>query len=364
MEFALVLVGFGNVARRFVTLLEETAPRLPFTWRVVGIATARHGSAFDPAGLDARRAAALVEAGQSLADLGPDPAAAARPGPIGVAPIARAGRACAREAAEGRLVCVETTLLDIRDGEPAATHVRVALDAGAHVVSANKGPVACAYGELASRARDADRAFLFEGAVMDGIPVFGLVRESMPAATILGFRGVVNSTTNHIISALEDGGEFAEALARMQALGIAESDASLDVDGWDAAAKTAALMNVLMGASVTPRDIDRTGIGGLTGDQVRAAVARGERIRLVASAGREADRAVGRVAPEALPATDLLATLRGMENALEIRTDLLGEVAIVQKTGSLTQTAYALVADLATIARGSWRPSARQPVPE
>ncbi len=349
-----MLVGFGHVARRLVTLVDETAARLPFSARVVGIATGRHGAAFAASGLDARRAAVLAEAGRPLSALASD-----ADFPAGetdaVALIAHAARACAADAAAGRLVVVETTLLDIRDGEPAATHVRAALAARAHVVTANKGPVACAYGELGARARAADRAFLFEGAVMDGVPVFGLVRESMPAVQVLGFRGVVNSTTNHIITALEDGGEFGDALARMQAQGIAEADASLDVDGWDAAAKAAALMNVLMGASVTPRDIEREGIAGLTGERVRAAVARGHRIRLVASAAREHDRLVGRVAPLDLPATDLLATLRGMENALELRTDLLGDVAIVQRTGSLTQTAYALVADLATIARGSWR---------
>ena len=104
-------------------------------------------------------------------------------------------------------------------------------------------------------------SFLFEGAVMDGIPVFNLVRETMPAVRIEGFRGVVNSTTNHILTALEDGEEFAPALAHMQAEGIAEADPSLDVDGWDAAAKAAALANVLLDARITPRDVDRTGIG-------------------------------------------------------------------------------------------------------
>src|SRR5204863_7398610 len=111
----------------------------------------------------------------------------------------------------------------------------------------------------------ADRRLLFEGAVMDGVPVFKLVRETMPGVTIIGLRGVVNSTTNFILTAMEQGQPFAEALAEMQGMGIAEADASLDVDGWDAAAKTAALANVLMGASMTPRDVERQGISPDTG---------------------------------------------------------------------------------------------------
>ena len=166
----------------------------------------------------------------------------------------------ARSNASARVV-VETTTLDISAGRPAIDHVAAALSAGCHVVTANKGPAAFAYDELRARAAAANLSFLFEGAVMDGVPVFNLVRETLPAVTIVGFRGVVNSTTNHILTALEAGEAFEPALARMQADGIAEADASLDVDGWDAAAKAAALANVLMGARITPHDVRRTGIG-------------------------------------------------------------------------------------------------------
>jgi homoserine dehydrogenase len=243
---------------------------------------------------------------------------------------------------------VETTTLNIHDGRPAIDHVERALMAGCHVVTANKGPAAFAYRRLAGMARQASVSFLFEGAVMDGIPVFNLVRETLPAVTILGFRGVVNSTTNHILTALEDGEEFAPALARMQAAGIAEADPSLDVEGWDAAAKAAALANVLLGAEITPHDVQRTGLGPDSAAQARAALARGNRFRLVASAKR-GERPV--VAPIELPTNDLLAGLRGMANAIVFETDLLGRIAITQLEGSLTQTAYALLSDLIAIRR-------------
>jgi homoserine dehydrogenase len=134
----------------------------------------------------------------------------------------------------------------------------------------------------------------------------------------------------------------------MQAEGIAEADPSLDVDGWDAAAKAAALANVLFDARITPREVERAGIGEETGPWARAAVGRDARVRLVASA-RRGGRPV--VSPVELARSDLLAGLRGMANALVLETDTLGEVAICQLDGGLTQTAYALVSDLITIGR-------------
>jgi homoserine dehydrogenase len=183
------------------------------------------------------------------------------------------------------------------------------------------------------------------------VPIFNLARETLPAVEITGFRGVINSTTNHILSALEDGDSFDAALGRMQAEGIAEADASLDVDGWDAAAKTSALANVLLRARMTPQAVDREGIGPSTARVAMAAKARGSRVRLIASAQRTPDGVVTAVRPVELPETDLLAGLRGMANALILQTDLLGEIAVCQLGGSLTQTAYALLSDLVTIRR-------------
>jgi homoserine dehydrogenase len=151
--------------------------------------------------------------------------------------------------------------------------------------------------------------------------------------------------------AIERGEPFADALARMQAEGIAEADPSLDVDGWDAAAKTAALANVLMEAAITPREVERDGLGPSTADAARAAVAAGRRLRLIASATR-VDRAVrASVRLTEVDAGDLLATLPGTANALVFSTDLLGDVAVCQLRGDVTQTAYALLSDLVTVGR-------------
>lgn len=340
----LALIGFGHVGRRFARLLTEKRERLTADYdlscRVVGIATARHGTAWCEEGLDVDAAAARVERGARVA------AGDETPG-TSFDVIERLGRTDA-----DLRVVVETTTLDIAQGQPAIDHVRAAFAAGCHVVTANKGPAAFAYASLGAAAEAAGVAFLFEGTVMDGVPVFNLVRETMPAVEILGFRGVVNSTTNHILSALEDGDEFAPALARMQAIGIAEADPSLDLDGWDAAAKTAALANVLMNAGITPAAVNRIGIGAGSSEAARRAKREGRRLRLVASAWRRADGGIdATVAPTELPGDDLLAGLRGQSNALVLRTDLLGDVAICQLDGSLTHTAYALLSDLVTIRR-------------
>jgi homoserine dehydrogenase len=321
LTLELLLIGHGRVAQRFVSLLvEQSTVRA----RIVGVATRRHGCM-----LGKRRVV-------------PDST---------VQFIRDAVKAHARAAKAGRLVVIETTTLDIEQGEPAISHVLAALAGSAHVVTANKGPVAFAYGRLMEAAERANRRFLFEGAVMDGVPIFNLVRETLPAVQIIGFRGVVNSTTNFILTAMEQGQRFADALAEMQARGVAEADPSLDVDGWDAAAKAAALANVLLGAKITPRDVRRRGIGAETGRLAREARAAGRRLKLVARGERDGRQVTVRVGPEDLRGDDLLAGLEGQQNALILKTDLLEEIAVVQRSGSLTQTAYALLSDLITVAR-------------
>jgi homoserine dehydrogenase len=344
-ELTLALIGFGRVARRFVWLLDEVADRLDFSWRVVAISTRHHGSVIDVDGVDVGRALATVESSHSLDRLDHDPVERS-----GIDTLRQVCDLLVDEASDGRLICVETTLLDVDSGEPAVSHVRAALEGQAHVVTANKGPAAFAYHQLDTLAESVDRLFFFEGAVMDGVPVFNLVRDTMPAVRIKGFRGVINTTCQYVLSSIERGREREHALADMRARGIAEADASLDLEGWDAAAKTAALVNALVGGSITPHQVHRTGITALNATEIREAAARNKRIRLVASASRHSGQLVARVEPEMLDANDPLAGLDELDNALYLDTDLLGELGIVQRSSGLTQTAYALLSDLARIA--------------
>ncbi len=251
----LALVGFGNVGRRFVRLLDERRAELQrefdLTWRVTGIATRRHGSIYNASGIDASAAAQLVEAGTAAHD----------GWRVGLRAVTKSSIGWRASAAPLR-VLLETTTLDIAAGRPARDHVRRArCSSAATSQRRTRDRPHSLTSELSDVARENGVRFLFEGAVMDGIPIFNLVRETMPTVRVEGFRGVVNSTTNHILTALEDGAEYGPALAEMQAQGIAEADPSLDVDGWDAAAKAAALTNVLLDGRITPHDVDRTGIG-------------------------------------------------------------------------------------------------------
>ncbi len=358
MTLDLVLIGFGNVGRRVATLLVERAGALRarhgLDFRVLGIATRRHGCVLASDGLSAVEAARRMAGGVPL----PGISQATRTFPDALSLIEEAARA-RREDQPGPaasrplnpMVMVETTVLDVHTGQPAIDHIRAAFRVGMHVVTANKGPIACAYHDLQAEAARAGLQMFFEGAVMDGIPLFNLVRETLPGVAVTGFRGILNTTAQHILVEMERGMQFQEALEAMQRAGIAEADPSLDVEGWDAAAKTAALVNVLMGGRTTAARVERTGIVRLTGADLDAARGHGRRLRLVARGWVEDGEPMGRVMPEELSEDDLLAGLGPLDNAVILRTDLGGEIGVVQREGSLTHTAYAIVTDLVAVSR-------------
>lgn len=340
------MVGFGHVGRRFAELLPGPYGRVLRAEGVrvsmTGIATARHGIAIDPRGLKLGRCLSLVRAGRSIDALDRDGSAAS------VADFVR------RMPAD---VLIEISPLDPRRGEPATSHVKAALSRGLHVVTANKGPVAFAQKRLAALARRRRRLFLHEGAVMDGTPVFNLAQRCLPGARILGFRGVLNSTTTRILSAMEAGRTASEALREAQAAGVAEADPRMDLDGWDAAVKGCALANALMGASVRPVQVRRKGIAGIETAEVLEAVRGGRRIRLVVRARRRRNGVRVSVAPEAIPMGDLLVS-PGCDGVVVLETDLMREIAVWEGAGGIDQTSYALLSDLVAIAR--WRPDSRR----
>lgn len=334
----LALVGFGNVGRSFARLLLGPFRRVLRDHGVepvvTGIATARHGLAVDPRGLPLRRALAAVESGRSLLSLHRGPAIAA-PDFVRRVPAD---------------VLIEISPLDPRRGEPATSHVRLALGRGLHVVTANKGPVAFARRSLMRLAARRGRLFLHEGAVMDGAPVFNLRERCLPGTRVLGFRGVLNTTTTRILSLLEEGKGFDEALRGLQADGIAEADPRHDLDGWDAAVKACALANALMDVDSRPARVRRRGIRGLTRKRLTAARRAGRRYRLVARAVRTTRGVRISVGPERLTAGDPLAT-SGADGVLILQTDLMGEIGVWQGESGVGQTAYALLADLVAVAR-------------
>jgi homoserine dehydrogenase len=335
----IALVGFGSVGRRFAERLGGPYGRAlraaGVEPRITGIATARHGLAVNERGLSLLRCLAAVRAGRSLAPLHRGPALPS------VAAFVR------RVPAD---VVVEVTPLDPRRGHPAVAHTRAALRQGRHVVTANKGPLAFAYQSLKQLAKRQGRLFLYESAVMDGAPIFNLAERCLPGVRVIGFRGTLNSTTSLVLTRIEQGATAAAALREAQAMGIAEADPRHDLDGWDAAVKGCALANVLMGASIRPAGVRRRGIRGLSASAVRAAARAGRHFRLVSRAERARGRVRLRVAPEELAAGDPLCGA-GSDSALVLETDLLGEIAVLERGGTVEQTAYGLLSDLVTVAR-------------
>ncbi len=333
----LALLGFGHVGRAFAKLMLERRAwfrkEFGMEWKITGIATKNHGMAIDPDGLPVSN---ILRGSSARLDLDRYHDGPACPSPTDFV------RQC------GADVLFESTAFDL-SGEPAATYIREALSAGLHVVTVNKAPVAMRFKELTRLARQRTVRFLYEGTVMDGAPVFNLVRQTLPSTRILSLRGILNSTTNYILTQMEQGASFEAGLEYARNQGIAEADPSLDIEGWDAAAKVSILIQAMMGATVKPDEIKREGISEDTGKLVRQAVRRDRRIRLVARAYRQGGRVIGKVEPEELEIFDPLAAIRGWSNILILNTDTMRELAIVENNPSVQQTAFALFSDLVTL---------------
>lgn len=334
-RLSLALVGFGNVGRAFARLILRKQAQLTAEYgldvRIAGIATARHGIIVDPRGLDIGQVLAQAENGR---------------------PLGRAGdifefiHACPADA------LLENTPVNHLTGRPASDYLRAALERGMHAITANKGPVVHAYHELKALADRMGRRFLFESAVMDGAPIFSLFRGPLPAANLTGFSGILNSCTNLILDKMAAGESFDEAVRYAQSIGIAETDPSADIDGWDAAIKVAALSTVLLDTPLTPQEVEREGIRSLSPGMIAEALKNGERWKLVCSARKENGRVIGRVKPERVGPSSPYYHITGTSSYVEFQLDVLPGLGIVETSPGPETTAYGLLADLINAVRG------------
>jgi homoserine dehydrogenase len=336
----IILIGFGTVGQGLAELLVGKRDALArdhgFEWTVTGISDAVKGSCYDPGGIDLAAALDLAARGESLSGL---PGAASDwDGPTMIA----------RAEAD---TMVELTYTDIKTAEPATSHVRAALERGMNVVTCNKGPLALHYRELADLARRKGVRFLFEGTVMSGTPVLNLVRETLAGSEVREVRGILNGTTNYILTQMEAGQSYAEALADAQRLGYAEAVPDADVLGWDALAKVTILANVVFGGSLLPSDSPCEGITGITTDDMASAAAAGQRYKLIGRVWREGDAVRGSVSPQRIDRGHPLAGVMGATNALTFTTDTLGDVTIVGPGAGRRQTGYSVLVDLLAIGR-------------
>ncbi|HWZ42709.1 MAG TPA: hypothetical protein VNW97_04500 [Candidatus Saccharimonadales bacterium] len=342
-NYNLCIVGFGNVGRALVRLLQRKSGELcrdhGIRWKITGIASRSLGWIADLNGLDPDQ---VLDDHQRVLM---QPAAGNLHGWL--------------QAAQPDVV-FEASSLNRHNGQPAIAYIKAALEYGAHAISANKGPVLFAYSELCALALAQKKQFLFESTVMDGVPIFSLFRESLRAVKVAGFRGILNSTTNVVLAQMETGLDFDQAVRKAQEMGIAETDPSDDLEGWDAAAKIAALAIVVLGCPLTLADVERQGISHLDAAAVKTARQAGAPYKMVCRAQRRGNGVAASVRPERLPLTDPLARVDGASSCVHFELDILPGLTIIEHDPGLETTAYGMLADLISVhAAGNRRTDSR-----
>ena len=334
----LILIGFGGVGQGFAEILRDKdrqlRDRFGLAAQIIGVVTASRGSLFREEGLDIGQLLMAAEAGGF----------AAYPEQAGLRRDMNALDMIEARAADALL---ELSPTNLETAEPALTYCHRALEAGMHLVLANKGPVALDLTNLREKAAAHGLQLRYEATVMAGTPVMQLAEEALAGCDIRRARGILNGTTNYILTQMESGMSYQEALAQAQALGYAETDPSGDVDGWDAAGKVLILAGALFGSSLRMDELAVSGITGISSADIAAAKAAGQRYKLIA----EASPAGGSVEAMRLPLDDPLASVGGATNAITLETDLLGAVTLIGAGAGRAETGSAILSDLLAIKR-------------
>lgn len=341
MDFKLAFIGFGTVGQGLAEILIEKEKMLEkkynFRYSVVAISDIKKGSVYDENGIDLKKILELLKKGKKIDDY----------------PSGKKGMNAIETIRDTNAnTIVEVTYTDIKTGEPAITHIKTALELKKHVVSTNKGPVVKKAAELLEIARKNNVCYSFEGVVLSGTPAINLFEYCLAGNSIRGFKGILNGTTNFILTRMEEGMSYAEALKRAQELGYAEADPTNDVEGFDTLAKVVILANVVMGKKIDIDDVERKGITWISKRDIEEARCKGKRWKLIGSCSIEKDGTIkAKVAPEMLPLNDPLAGVMEATNALTYYTDELGPVTIVGPGAGRRETGFALLIDLLNISR-------------
>lgn len=334
------MVGFGNVGIRFAELLVELEMQLKEEYncnvQLTGICTRSKGTLINHAGIDLKN---LLTMNERLGCFDPQ---------SGDFIDCDTSEMITRSGAD---LMIELSTISIEDGQPATGYIERALNAGMHVITANKGPEAWHFRHLAALAKKVNRQFLYETIVMDGTPVFNLVKDTLHGNRILGIKGILNGTTNFILDQLEKGISYEDAVKEAQRIQLAEADPSMDVDGWDGAAKICALANILMDAGVNPKMAKVKSIADVTLEDIRKARENNRKIKYLCVAER--NEITGQVElavePRLVTLDDVLSNVNGTSAAITLYTDLAGEISIVQTNPGILQTAYGVYSDLITL---------------
>lgn len=334
----LALIGFGNVGQGFAEILvergSELAQRYGLQLQIVAVSDLFKGSVYNPQGLDPADLLTAVRADGNL-----DKVQAPQ----------RGWNALETIRSSNADVIIELSYTDLETGQPALDHIRTALQSSKHVITSNKGPVALHYQELKTLADQKGLQIGIEGTVMSGTPALRLGNDLLAGAGIQRIQGILNGTTNYILTRMEAGASYTEALADAQALGYAEADPTGDVEGFDAAGKAVILANLLLDAGLKMVDVQRTGISKLTPQDIIEAAAAGERWKLIALVEQTNEGVRASAQPLRLPLSHPLASVSGATNAITYSTDLLGDVTLFGPGAGRAETGYAIVGDLLAI---------------
>ena len=334
-KIRLALLGFGNAGQAFAKLLLEKQDLIEKKYNckviVTAIATNSKGNLLCPEGIDLNEILEELQKNGKFSNKG----LLSDMGAIEIATRAEYD------------VLVEMTPLNIFSGQPAISHIEAAFARGKNVITANKGPIAWKFSELQKMAKDNGSKFFYETTVMDGTPVFNLAEKTLQMCEVTEVSGILNSTTNFILEELAAGTDYGEIMVRGREMGFIEADSAMDIEGYDAAAKTTALLNVLMNANITPDMIERKGIEDITIADIEAAARRGNVIKLLCRGTRDKDGKVkGTVAPTEVPKGDMLASVNSTTSVVSITTDLMKKISIFEHEPEIEQTAYGIFGDL------------------
>ncbi len=334
-DLKVAMLGFGNAGIGFAKMLCSKQEEIRETYgrgvKVTAIATHSKGTIVNPSGIDLRKAWTDAETEGKFA---PD-----TPGLCSLDALE------VIEQADCDVVC-ELTPLNIFTGQPAISHIEKAFEKGKHVVSANKGPIAWAFDRLSAMAKEKGVCFFYETTVMDGAPVFNLTEHTLKLCKVTEVSGILNSTTNYILEEMAAGKPYDEIIAAGREIGFIEADPAMDIEGYDAAAKVTALLNVLMKAGITPEDVDRTGIEKITREDIEEAAARGKVIKLLCKGSLENGKVQASVKPVEVDRQDMLATIDSTTSVVSITTDLMGKLSIIEHAPEIEQTAYGVFGDV------------------
>ena len=340
LKFNLALIGFGKVGQGLAHLLlskrDDLRSHHAFEYEVVAVSDLKLGAVFDREGLDLAKLLSLAKNEGSLSGY-----------PGGIKGLSALDSIMKTNCD----VVVEATWTNLEDGKPGLIHVRTALENGRHIVTSNKGPIALRYRELARLAERMEVMLRFEATVLSGTPALNLGSEALAGATFTSIRGILNGTTNYILTGMEEGVSYEEALRKAQEEGYAEADPTADVEAWDPAAKITILANVLMGGTLELGDIERQGITQISPIDVQAAGRAGMKIKLIAEARRVDGEVSASVKPERIPSSDPLASVGGVLNAITFSSDVQENVTVVGPGAGGGSAGFALLSDLLAINR-------------